>query len=155
MVALLLCTNYLAMLNQSEIYNDSFIEVYLVLCVFMFTRNQPVLAAAMVALAFSIKAGGLLALPAVLGSIQLFYGLKKLIAAVSVIFLIHVILTLPFFVDEAAYALGFNKGAQTTVMEYLEQSKLYGGTGGMNRSAHNHYHTYLWKFLNLDYFENS
>lgn len=89
-----------------------------------------------------------MALPGVLGCIHLFYGLKNLIAAVSVMALIHMILPAPFLIDGAAYALGFNKGAQTTIKEYVEGSKLLGGKiGQVNRGAHAQFHSYLWKFL--------
>ena len=42
------------------LYNDSFVEFYNVACIYLAARNRPVLAAVMLSLAISIKAGAVL-----------------------------------------------------------------------------------------------
>jgi Gpi18-like mannosyltransferase len=50
-------------------YNDSIMVVYVLLCLYMVSENKPRLAALMFSLALSIKAGAMLLLPTLLGSI--------------------------------------------------------------------------------------
>jgi Gpi18-like mannosyltransferase len=52
------------------LYNDSFVEFYNFACIFFAMKNKPVLAAAMLSMAISIKAGAVLMLPSLLGWIQ-------------------------------------------------------------------------------------
>jgi len=51
-------------------FNDSILSFYLVACVYAIAKNWPLLGAGMLTLAISIKAGGVLMLPAFLGWVQ-------------------------------------------------------------------------------------
>lgn len=61
------------------LYNDSFIEFYNIACIYLAVHNKPVIAAAMVSLSISMKAGGVLLLPSFLGWTQYNNGTFKLI----------------------------------------------------------------------------
>jgi uncharacterized membrane protein len=52
------------------LFNDSILSFYIVLCFFFTLSNKPILAAAFLTLAISIKAGALLLLPSFLGWVQ-------------------------------------------------------------------------------------
>jgi predicted membrane-bound dolichyl-phosphate-mannose-protein mannosyltransferase len=53
-------------LNQL-MFNDSILALYVILCIYSMVKDRPGLAALMLSLAISIKAGALLLLPGVLG----------------------------------------------------------------------------------------
>ena len=67
------------------LFNDSILALYVVLCLYCITSNRPVIAALMLTLALSIKAGAILLLPGLLGWIHYKYGAQKLVFSLLII----------------------------------------------------------------------
>ena len=56
--------------------------------------------------------------------------------SLAIIIGVQIFVASPFLFDEVAYAMGFKMGAGTSVMQYIERSKLFGGKiGGANHGA--------------------
>jgi Gpi18-like mannosyltransferase len=127
--------------------------LYTMLCFYSCFNDKPVRAAIFMSLGLSVKAGALLYVPAFLGWIQYKYGLIKLGMVATIIAVIQVSVALPFVWDPAAYALGFKMGAKTTIMEYLEFSRLAKHLLNHRQMASSHKNTYYWSFLDKEYFE--
>ena len=70
----------------------------------------------------SIKAGGLVLLPSVLGILMWQYGLGKLTLAVTWILAWYYMTAAPFIFDPVARLLGFENGAQTSHFDYFARS---------------------------------
>lgn len=70
MIGLMLLLNWRMHEYYQLVYNDAFLEFFVFSCILLAAKNRPLGAAAMLSAAISIKAGGLLLLPAVLGWIQ-------------------------------------------------------------------------------------
>lgn len=66
-------------------FNDSFLCLYITLCIYFCTVGRPLSSAFMLTLAISIKAGALLIIPACLGIIQYQYGIMKLVPSLVII----------------------------------------------------------------------
>lgn len=67
------------------LFNDSILALYVVLCVYFVSSNKPLVAALMLTLAMSIKAGAMLLVPSFLGSIMYQWGTKKLVYSLVII----------------------------------------------------------------------
>ena len=84
-VFMMLCNQQARKTNQ-ELFNDSFLMLYLVLCLYFIMSNRYKLAALTATLSLSIKAGALLVLPVVLGWTQYHHGTLATFVSVSIIF---------------------------------------------------------------------
>jgi Gpi18-like mannosyltransferase len=67
---------------NSEMYNDQLMMMYLVISIYMFAKQRPIVGVLLFSAAYGMKAGALLLIPAMLGSVQYFYGIVKLIQVV-------------------------------------------------------------------------
>jgi len=92
-------------------YNENFTTFYIVLCLFFFTRQQPLLAALTLSVSMSIKGGTVIILPALLGCVHYSHGTITLLKSVLIIISVQVIVALPFIYDPVARLLGFKMGA--------------------------------------------
>lgn len=81
----------------------------------------------MIGMALTVKAGALLTLPAILGTIQWRYGTFTTLSALAIIVGLSALVALPFISNEAALLLGFKNGANGGVIDYIEATKLFGG----------------------------
>mmetsp|Transcript_13789 Transcript_13789/g.21540 ORF Transcript_13789/g.21540 Transcript_13789/m.21540 type:complete len:209 (-) Transcript_13789:229-855(-) len=98
-----------------ELFNDEIMILYIVLAIYLMVKNQPLLAALLISLGLSVKAGVILFLPAFLGSIQYYFGTLKLFLALLILIGL-----------QAAMAWPFIASGKTTVGEYLKASQLTG-----------------------------
>ena len=67
MIAFLLILNWNMHLYFIHLYNDGFFEFSIILCMYLASSKRPVGAVAALSVATSLKAGGLLLVPALLG----------------------------------------------------------------------------------------
>ena len=81
---MLLSNQAVRKINQ-QMYNDSFMMLYIVLCLYFLSTNRYKLAALMATLGLSIKAGALLVLPVVLGWTQYHHGTLATIVSLCII----------------------------------------------------------------------
>mmetsp|Transcript_6813 Transcript_6813/g.10982 ORF Transcript_6813/g.10982 Transcript_6813/m.10982 type:complete len:115 (+) Transcript_6813:173-517(+) len=65
-----LISNEYVRFQNTLCFNDTLLSLYVVLCLFFVTHNRPMWGAFALTLALSIKAGGMLLVPAFLGWIQ-------------------------------------------------------------------------------------
>ena len=63
----MLMTNCRAQKQNQYMFNDTILALYVILCLHYVVNNKPLLASLMLTLAVSIKAGGLLLIPSILG----------------------------------------------------------------------------------------
>lgn len=82
---MLLGNHFTRKVNQ-ELFNDSFMMLYIVLCLYCLVTNRYKLAALAATLSLSIKAGALLVLPVVLGWTQYHHGTLATIVSLCIIF---------------------------------------------------------------------
>ena len=95
-------------------YNDQIMFMYLVFSMYFIANSRPVLGSIFFTLAYSVKAGTLLMLPAYLGSCQYFYGTRTLLVCTAIIISFQIVIALPFVLGESS------------VMDYIVRSKLLG-----------------------------
>jgi hypothetical protein len=88
--------------------------LYLVICIYQAIKDRPYLASCFLTLGLGIKAGVLLIIPGFLGSVQMNYGIVKLLGCIIIILLYQV-----------ATAYVFVAG-DSTLDDYLLRSKLTG-----------------------------
>lgn len=88
--------------------------MYMVIAVYMFASSRPLQGSFWFTMALGIKAGVILIIPALLGSVMYNHGLFKLILSILVIIGFQVVIALPFLMGE------------TTIHDYLERSKFTG-----------------------------
>lgn len=124
-------------------YNDTIMMVYLLVAVYNFGNNQPILGSFWTTMALGVKAGIILIMPSLLGSIMYNHGLKMLIICTAVIVSFQVLIALPFVLGE------------TSVKDYLDKSKL-SGAGRNGFAGAPYYYDYLaaahdltifWQFI--------
>ena len=70
LVALILLSNQELREFQCNMFNDSFLAFYVVMCILSVQANRPLLAAFFLTLGLSIKAGVILLIPSFLGWVQ-------------------------------------------------------------------------------------
>lgn len=99
MIGLMLVLNWRMHEYYQLVYNDAFLEFFIFSCILLASKNWPLGAATMLSAAISIKAGGLLLLPALLGWIQYQNGTLKLLQSVSVILMVQALVAAPFISD--------------------------------------------------------
>ena len=105
-------------------YNDQIMLLYLVLSIYHFAKDRPYIGTFFFSMAYGLKAGALLIIPAMLSVIHYNYGTIKLIVCVAFMVGFQVLIALPFLLGE------------TTVADYLHRSKLTGaGRNGVQGSA--------------------
>jgi Gpi18-like mannosyltransferase len=78
-------TNSEAAILNMLMFNDSLLALYALLCIRFMVSGKPMLASFMMTLGISIKAGGLLLIPGVLGFIHQHYGPSALLMAVGIV----------------------------------------------------------------------
>jgi len=96
MIGMMLLLNWRMQEYYQLAYNDAFLEFFIFACIYMVSKNRPLFAMIMLSLAISIKAGGLLMLPAVLGWTQYKYGTIKLVQSIIILISIQAIVAGPF-----------------------------------------------------------
>jgi hypothetical protein len=69
MVALVCLTNLREKEYQAQMFNDEIMVMYLVISMYLLANSRPILATLVFSLAYSVKAGALLMLPAFVGSL--------------------------------------------------------------------------------------
>lgn len=125
----------------------------MVLCLYAISSNKPTLAALMLTMAMSIKAGAMLLVPSILGCIQYQWGTLKLIKSVFIIVFVQFLVVSPFIYEPAALALGF-EGANTNLQPYLDNSKLLGGGSDPKLQRGAYYDlTIYWQFVGRNIYE--
>lgn len=72
-------------LYNTKMFNDQIMTLYLVMCIYYAVSNCPMTASFFLSMGMGVKAGLLLIIPGFLGSIQLNYGLSKLVLSVLII----------------------------------------------------------------------
>ena len=119
-VSLIYCANHFDKVDLwFNYHNDNIMSFFLVVAVYYLFTSRPWLASVFYTISLSIKAGSILLLPTLLGSIQLNFGTRTLLGAVVIIVAWQILVALPFVLGE------------TSVADYLRMSKLTGqGRGG-------------------------
>ena len=84
-IFMMICNQNVRNYNQ-ELFNDSFLMLYLVLCLYCIMTNRYKLAALTATLSLSIKAGALLVLPVILGWTQYHHGTLATLTSLVIIF---------------------------------------------------------------------
>jgi Gpi18-like mannosyltransferase len=85
LVCLMLVANEEMREINQLLFNDSILALYVVLCIYFVSGNRPLLAAQMLTMAMSIKAGAMLLVPSFLGAIQYQWGTLKLVIVLIII----------------------------------------------------------------------
>ena len=67
------------------LFNDTFLAMYILICIYLVAVNRPFLAALFLTMSCSIKAGAMLMLPSFLGWVQFHYGAQRLIICIVII----------------------------------------------------------------------
>jgi hypothetical protein len=106
--------NHHLRLYHTKMFNDQIMALYLVISVYYAITNCPLTASFFFTVGMGVKAGLILLIPGFLGSIQLNYGLPKLLVCIAVIVGVQVITALPFLMGD------------TNLSDYIIRSKLTG-----------------------------
>lgn len=80
---LLLGNEQIREFNQ-HLFNDTFLAMYIIICIYLLTRNRPVMAALFLTLSLSVKAGAMLMVPSFFAWVHYFYGTKTLVMCLFV-----------------------------------------------------------------------
>lgn len=123
MIGLLLVLNWRMHEYYQLLYNDAFLEFVIISCMFLASKNRPIGAVTLLSVAISLKAGGLLLLPALLGWVQYQHGTGKLLLSLLAFVGIQVLAAAPFISNAFCGLFGWKMGAQTSLRTYLERSK--------------------------------
>jgi predicted membrane-bound dolichyl-phosphate-mannose-protein mannosyltransferase len=114
-------SNWVVNREECKLYNDQMMELFCVLGIYLLScHSSPLLSSFSFTVAMSLKAGAILYLPGLLGTIQYRYGLRRLVAAILIIVGWQVAVAAPFLKQF---------GGETDVKTYLQMSKLMGGDG--------------------------
>ena len=95
-------------------YNDEIMMLYIVMAIYYLAAKKPLTGVFWFSMAYGMKAGALLLIPAMLGSIQYNHGIVKLIQCTVFLVLFQVIIALPFLIGDG------------DPKDYLIRSKLTG-----------------------------
>lgn len=95
-------------------YNDTLMMLYLLICIYYVGKGCPIIGSFWCTMALGVKAGIILILPSLLGSIMYNHGLKMLIICTACIVSFQVLIALPFVLTD------------TKIKHYLDKSKLSG-----------------------------
>jgi len=85
MIAFVLFSNPMDRFLHHMAFNDQFMMLYMLICIYLTLKNYPLTASLMATVALSIKAGVLFILPGFLGSIQYNFGTFTLIKSIVII----------------------------------------------------------------------
>ena len=110
-----------------HLYDDAFVGFYLTLAFYFFIFGRVYVAAGFLSLALSVKAGVLVALPALLGTIQWLHGSKPLAGTLAILVGGQLLLAQPLVNPIVAAIFGFASGANTSLQDYLARSNLIPG----------------------------
>lgn len=137
MVAFMLLANEQSRELNQMMFNDSILAFYILLCLYFVSRNKPFKGVIALTLALSIKAGAMLLVPGFFGWIQYQHGTIKLFLTLFIFISFQLLISAPIYVDAIAksFSLGFQQGAQSSLLRYLQFSKLLGGEPGKERGA--------------------
>jgi len=69
MIGFILCANSQDKFLHTMAFNDSFMMVYMLICIKLILQNKPLMSSVMLSVALSIKAGVILMLPGFLGQL--------------------------------------------------------------------------------------
>lgn len=75
------------------------------------------------------------------------HGTFKTIVCIILLFGIQLLLASPFIYDPAAHALGFKTGANTSMKEYLNLSKMLGGDPNANNYGADYQWSMYWQTI--------
>jgi len=98
---MLLCNQEIREINQ-DLFNDTILALYVIGTMYLVQTNRPIIAALLLTLAISIKAGALLVVPSLLGWTQYKYGTQTLIVSCFIIVSFQILVALPFTEPEYA-----------------------------------------------------
>ena len=110
-----------------HLYDGAFVGLYLTIAFYFFIFGRVYVAAVFLSLALSVQAGVLVALPAVLGTIQWLHGSKPLAGTLAIVVGGQLLLAQPLVNPIVAAIFGFASGANTSLQEYLGRSNLIPG----------------------------
>ena len=96
---ILLANEHDRIFNQMQA-NDQLLGFFIFLTIYLISLKRPYLASSSFSIGLSIKAGGLLLIPALLGTILYRFGLKKLVVAIYIICQIQYSLGYVFFLRD-------------------------------------------------------
>tara|TARA_B110000285_G_C15125383_1_gene619855 strand:- start:692 stop:1102 length:411 start_codon:yes stop_codon:yes gene_type:complete len=96
---------------HQETFNDSILELYIILTFFFVSSNKPLKGAFCLTMGLGIKAGVLLTLPGFFGWVQYQHGTIKLALTVLIFLGVQFLLAAPFTCDPISRLLGFKNGA--------------------------------------------
>jgi hypothetical protein len=129
------------------LYNDAFLEFVIISCMFLASKNRPIGAVTLLSVAISLKAGGLLLLPALLGWVQYQHGTGKLLLSLLAFVGIQVLAAAPFVSDTFCGLFGWKMGAQTSLRTYLERSKFLPSTEKREQVGSQYGISLWWRFI--------
>ena len=66
-------------------FNDTFLALYVMICIYFIASNKPLWASFFLTLSLSVKAGAMLLVPSFMGWIHAHYGTKNLLMSFFVI----------------------------------------------------------------------
>ena len=108
--------------NWAQMFNDEVMVLYLAMAIFYLAKSKPLTGVFWFSMAYGMKAGALLLIPSMLGSIQYNHGISKLIQCTIFLVGFQIVIALPFLL--------------TAPLDYLIRSKLTGaGRNGIQGSA--------------------
>lgn len=148
LLAFILLSNHNLRLLETEMFNDSFMVVYLLMAIRSMAKNQPLKAGGFMSMAIGVKSGAILMAPALLGWLHYAHGTVGLFASLFVVFAVQVALASPFVSTPVADWLEIKNGAQTTFSDYVKYSKMFGAdpvTG--SRYGALHHHSMYWQWI--------
>jgi len=132
----------------SHLYDDAFVGFYLTLAFYFFIFGRVYVAAVFLSLSLSVKTGVLVALPALVGTIQWLHGSLPLAGTLGIVVGGQLLLAQPLVNPIVAAIFGFASGANTSLQDYLARSHLVPGL--LKDAAHracDFESSILWKVL--------
>ena len=145
---------FMAFLGEREfvmgLYNDQIMTLWLVIAIYQFSKMRPIVGTLCFSMAYGVKAGAILMIPGILGSVQYNHGTLKTITCLIIIVGMQVLFAAPFIFS-----------GETTVKDYMQRSKLGGqGSAGIlgrpesdNWLAAKYLNTIFWTFIDQDLYE--
>lgn len=107
MIALMILLNHRMHELYQGYYNDAFLELFVVACIYFATSNRPVSAVMCLSIAITLKAGAILLIPALFGWIHYQHGTFKLLQSLFIFLLIQSLVAAPFISDNFCYVFGW------------------------------------------------
>jgi Gpi18-like mannosyltransferase len=82
--------------NWAQMFNDEVMVLYLAMAIYFLAKGKPLTGVFWFSMAYGIKAGALLLIPSMLGSIQYNHGIVKLIQCIVLLVGFQVAIAWPF-----------------------------------------------------------